>query len=135
MAALKITDEEKKIIRAELAYIAMDLVADRTRERAAGKMEVKLLSPVRRFLLLYEQPTTRASVYRALFWILSAFGLFSGILTLMMPYQLEPGISAPKWSMALFGMLFYLGIGYLFRSAARRQLKRAHELAARESEG
>jgi hypothetical protein len=120
-----LSDERKKMLQAELAHIAEDLVADRARERAAGETVVEGLPKLRRLLLLYDQPTARASVYRALFWILVGFPLFGAVSVVSLPE------TTTEWPVFALGMSVYLVVGLLFRSAAVRQQKRARAVAAR----
>lgn len=121
-----LSDERKKMLQTELADIAQDLVADRVRERAAGGTVVERLPMLRRFLLVYEQPTSRASAYRNFFWFflsISVLGFFSVLFV-------GKTIESANWPIAAIGMLFYVMIGLFFRSAALRQQKRAQATAA-----
>lgn len=130
-----LSEQQKKMLWAELADIAEDLVADRARVRSAVRMEVKGLSKLRLFLLLYDQPTTRASVYRVLFWSLWVFGLLGGLSLLTLTIAGKSDLDGRELPIAMLGTMFYLGLGLIFRSAARKQQKRARALAARDSSG
>lgn len=119
-------DDHKAILRSELADITQDLVAERVRERAAGGTIVERLSVLRRFFLIYEQPTTRATIYRGFFW----FFLFIAVgipLSIIPAMKLE---GAETWPITFFGTAFYGMVALFFRSAAIRQQKRAQTAAA-----
>jgi hypothetical protein len=86
-----LSDERKKLLQTELADIAQDLVADRLRERAAGGTAVERLPMLRRFLLVYEQPTKRASTYRGFFGSFSRLAFFWGFLLFWLVWFLPCG--------------------------------------------
>ena len=121
-----LSDERKKMLHAELADIAQDLVADRVRERVAGGTAIERLSILRRFFLIYEQPTTRASIYRGFFWVFFSFCVL-GPLSILSLRKTE-GVKV--WALAATGVVFYAMIGLFFRSAGVRQQKRAQTTAA-----
>lgn len=128
-----LSDERKKMLQAELANIAQDLVADRVRERIAGGVSVEHLSILRRFFLIYEQPTTRASIYRGFFWFFFIVSVFPSFPILFFTFS-EQGIEGIVT--ALFPIasmfIFYGMIALFFRSAAVRQQKRAQTAAAEQ---
>lgn len=122
-----LSDERRKLLQVELADIAQDVVAERRKERAAGGTVVERLSFVHRSLLLYELPTTRASVYRGFFWFFLSIGVVGGFSGALLPSK--SGDS--DWPFALIGGLLYIAIGLAFRGAAVRQHKRAQANAAK----
>lgn len=118
-------EESRRVLRAELAAITQDLIADREREHAAGSTIVSHLPNWRRLLLYYEQPTAKASIYRGCYW----FCLFGALSMISVGFEGDTLLGA-----AIPGMIFYLFIGLLFRGAAMRQQNRAAENAARFGE-
>ncbi|HUJ42279.1 MAG TPA: hypothetical protein VLW52_01605 [Opitutaceae bacterium] len=128
-----LTDERRQMLEAELVYIEHDLVADRVREHAAGTTMVERLSVLRRFLLLYDQPTRKASIYRGFFWAFLFCGFLGAGSALLTLANAKP--EEPHWPTAIFVLLFYSGIGLICRAAARQQLKRAQAAAARSQKG
>ena len=120
-----LSEARTKQLQAELAEIAQDVIAERARELAAGATVVERLSFLRRALLVYEQPTMRASVYRGFYWFFLSVALVGGLSVSLLP-------SVERLS-AVIGGLFYVVIGLLFRSAARRQQKRTQARAAAAS--
>lgn len=123
-----LSDERKNLLKVELADIAQDLVAERSRVSVAGSMAVERLSFLSRTLLVYEQPTLRASVYRGFFWFFLSVGL---LVALVAPFaDMQSENTDMNWPFAVFGALFYVVIGLLFRSAALRQHKRVKAGAA-----
>jgi len=124
-----LSEDKRKLLRAELAAVAQDLVAERVREHAAGGTEVEGLPFLRRALLIYAQPTMRASVYRGFFWFFLFFGILGGVSASFV--SLQSGDT--EWPFAVIGGLFYVVIGLFFRSAALRQQKRAQASAAAAS--
>lgn len=119
-----LSDERRKLLQIELADIAQDLVAERVRERASGGTVVERLPMLRRALLVYEQPTMKASVYRGFFWLFLSLGLLGGLFSSFLKY------GDADWPFAIIGGLFYIAIGLSFRAAALRQHKRAQASAA-----
>ena len=122
-----LTDERRDILITELAEIAEDLVTERVKERTAGAKTLELMPRLRRWLLLYDQPTWKASLYRAFYWIFTFFiGGMGSFVTFSMPIA--------DWDrpfLVFFPILFYVAIGIIFRSAAVRQQKQAQETAGR----
>jgi len=133
----QLSAERRSALQQELAEIARDLVAERSRERAAGATAVDQFSAWRRVLLVYEQPTMKASVYRGFFW----FFLGLGVLVVLSSWMIgvESGSGHPEGGVgtsaviAFSGLLLYGGIGAIFRSAALRQHRRAQASAAAAS--
>lgn len=123
-----LSEERKKMLQAELADITQDLVADRVRERVAGGASVEHLSFQRRFFLNYEQPTTRASIYRGFFWFFFSICVLFAIS--MLSVAITEGLE--EWPIFATGIVVYAMITLFFRSAAVRQLKRAQASAARQ---
>lgn len=122
--------QQKERLRTEVAEIVHDLVVDRERERKSGGTDTRGFRWVKRFLLLYEQPNLRASIYRLMFWALSIFGLFVSVSVLAGNREL-----GPDWlAVFSFGAILYIGSALLFRAAARRQQNRARERAEKHRE-
>jgi len=134
----QLSAERRSALQQELADIARDLVAERSRERTAGATAVEQFSAWRRLLLAYEQPTMKASVYRGFFWFflgLSVLVVFSSWTIGIESGDEQPGDGV--WmsaGIALSGLVLYGGIGAIFRSAALRQHKQARASAAAASE-
>jgi len=116
----------QEMLRVELTEIAQDLVANRVQERTAGETSVERLGRLRRWFLVYAQPSLSAHIYRALYWLFLAVVLFAA-LGILIEGTMRPELVLPL----AVGLLVYLLIAYLFRTAALRQQKRAQATAAR----
>ena len=125
-----LSEEKKNILQAELANIVQDIVAERQREHAAVGTDVRILPWWNRYLLLYDQPTLRASVYRGIYWFFLFIGIFGAFSISVLSYESED----PDLPFAIIGALVYVVIGLFFRAAAVRQQKRAQALAMEKSE-
>ncbi len=124
-----LSEKSKKLLQTELADIAKDFVEERIRERSAVETVVESLPIRRRWLLAYEQPTLRASVYRGFFWFFLAIGCLGGISGIIVNLQ----YGDKDWPFVMIGGLFYIAIGLAFRTAALRQQKRAQGSASEVS--
>jgi len=116
-----LSNDRAILLQEELDDIAQDLIADRVKERLVSGVVVDKISTLRRFLLIYEQPTIKASVYRGFFWFFCFITTVGGTSVLLLGsefYEYEIMMTT------LFGLIFYGGIGLLFRSAAIRQQKK-----------
>lgn len=101
----------------EVRDIVADLAALTEPKQAIAAGPVRRQSRLSRFLLFYEQPSRKAYIYRAVFYLFSLFGLVGG---------LGAAFSGTKTD-SYFGLLgggFYIGVGFLFRSAAVRAIER-----------
>ena len=128
-----LSDERKKMLQIELADIVQDMVADRVRERAAGGTVVERLPMLHRVFLVYQQPTTRASVYRGFFWVLISIGIFTPFSAIAVAFSEEVTANDLPYLLIVYigGSLFYVMLGLVFRSAALRQQKQAQAAAER----
>jgi hypothetical protein len=116
------SDEARNLLQIERAAILQKLGAERVRECNACETVVERLSIMRRTLLLYQQPTMKASIYRGFFWFFFSFGVL-GIL--FMSFAVWQFGKKEDWLLPLGGLV-YVAIGLLFRAIALRQLERFH---------
>ena len=115
-----LTDDRTILLQEELAEITQDLISDRVKERLGKETVIDSLSTIRRFFLIYVQPTIKASVYRGFFWFFCFIATFGSISVLLLGSELY---DHEILMTTIFGLVFYGGIGLLFRSAAIRQLR------------
>lgn len=124
-----LSEEEKKLLQIQLADITQDIVQERKREQTVGETVVESLPIHHRWLLVYEQPTMRASVYRGFYWFFLAIVVLGGISASIA--SLQHGDT--DWPFAIIGGLFYVTIALAFRAAALRQQKLAKASARKVS--
>ena len=122
-----LSESEKAILETELADIVQDVIAERERERTAAGADVKTLPRWNRYILLYEQPNLKASVYRGFFWFFLAIGIF-GALSMALLSDETTGLESDL-GFAILGASFYVVISLFFRAAAVRQQKSAQARA------
>src|SRR5262245_23642275 len=123
---LDLSDETRNPLKNELTYTAKHLIAERARERTAIDTDFEGLPILRRALLVYQQPTLRASVYRGLFWLFLSISVWVCLSVLVVVLS----IGSPVWPIALFGGVVYFAISLVFRALAIHQLKLAKARAA-----
>jgi len=120
-----LSEEEKNTLQAELADIVQDIVVERVRERTAAGTDVGILPRWNQYLLLYEQPNLKASVYRGFYWFFLAIGIVGAFSISALSYE----TADPDMPFAIIGALFYVVIGLFFRKAAMRQQESAQAQA------
>lgn len=111
--------KDRKTIEATLTQVARQLADQHRVESDSQKPKLESLSWWRKLLLAYEQPNLKASIYRAGYWIAIGFGLLGGVSATVVSEKSE------DLKFAVIGGLFYIGIGFLWRSAAVRQKRHA----------
>jgi hypothetical protein len=116
------------VLDAEVRDIVADLAALTEPEQAVAAGPVRRRSRLSRFLLFYEQPSWKAYIYRAVFYLFSLFGLVGGLGAALSGMRTD-------WYFGLLGGGFYIGVGFLFRQATVREFRRGLTKASARQAG
>jgi hypothetical protein len=128
------TTGSTRVLTAEV----QDIVEDLTNLRLGTTLHAPTMvqdqpSRWRRWILAYDQPSRKGSVYKLFFYILVVFGILGGIGTLTSGLDTSPGAPGmlEQTVIRVLGVSVYLGIGLAFRYAAIREYhKRMQKISA-----
>src|SRR5258706_4008395 len=128
------TTGSTQALTAEVQDIAEDLTNLRLGTTLhASTMVQDQPSRWRRWILAYDQPSRKGSVYKLFFYIFVVFGILGGIGSLTSGLDTGPGAPGmlEQTVVSVLGVCVYLGLGLAFRYAAIREYhKRMQKISA-----